>query len=123
MWAWFTWSNIGFRCCSKKKCAGWRGNGISPGEFYEFTWQSGRRRMGYPRSVSFEWPAVMTDPPNPAWAEPVPVAPNPVSIAVPDHELIRVIGSGSGGEVWLARNVLGTHRAVKIVYARAFEQR
>ena len=42
---------------------------------------------------------------------------------MPDHELIRIIGGGSGGEVWLARNVLGMCRAVKVVHARAFGQR
>jgi serine/threonine protein kinase len=47
---------------------------------------------------------------------------------VPDHELIRLIGSGAGGQVWLARNVLGTCRAIKIVqqqvyrHQRPFEQ-
>jgi WD40 repeat protein len=40
---------------------------------------------------------------------------------VPDHELLRCIGSGSYGEVWLARNVMGTFRAVKIVYRQTFE--
>ena len=34
---------------------------------------------------------------------------------VPDHELLQPIGRGSYGEVWLARNALGTLRAVKIV--------
>jgi eukaryotic-like serine/threonine-protein kinase len=64
----------------------------------------------------------MTDPANPAREEPA-VVPPAVPPVVPDHELIRVIGGGSSGEVWLARNILGTYRAVKIVYARAFEQR
>src|SRR5262245_16087762 len=40
---------------------------------------------------------------------------------IPDHELLRCIGRGSYGEVWLARNVMGTYRAVKIVYRRNFE--
>jgi hypothetical protein len=40
---------------------------------------------------------------------------------VPDHQLLRQIGGGSYGEVWLARNVLGTFRAVKIVYRHVFE--
>src|SRR5262247_2045221 len=40
---------------------------------------------------------------------------------VPDHELLRRIGSGSYGEVWLARNVLGGLRAVKIIYRHRFQ--
>jgi serine/threonine protein kinase len=35
--------------------------------------------------------------------------------AIPEHQLLRFIGRGGGGEVWLARNVLGSYRAVKIV--------
>lgn len=40
---------------------------------------------------------------------------------VPDHELIRLIGEGSYGEVWLARNSLGTHRAVKVIHCGRFK--
>ncbi len=40
---------------------------------------------------------------------------------IPDHSLLRVIGRGSYGEVWLARNVMGTLRAVKIVQRAAFD--
>jgi tetratricopeptide (TPR) repeat protein len=40
---------------------------------------------------------------------------------VPDHELIRRIGQGSYGEVWLARNTVGTWRAVKAVYRDNFK--
>src|SRR6266498_861877 len=40
---------------------------------------------------------------------------------VPDHELLRCIGGGSYGEVWLARSVIGTWRAVKVVYRNSFE--
>src|SRR5436190_3922632 len=39
---------------------------------------------------------------------------------IPDFELLRCIGRGSYGEVWLARNILGTYRAVKIVERKAF---
>src|SRR5687767_1109157 len=39
---------------------------------------------------------------------------------IPDHELLRCVGKGSYGEVWLARNVMGAYRAVKIVYRRTF---
>src|SRR2546429_5589493 len=41
--------------------------------------------------------------------------------SVPDHELLRRIGGGSYGEVWLARNKLGTLRAIKVVYRKTFE--
>ena len=40
--------------------------------------------------------------------------------SVPDHELLRVIGQGAYGEVWLARNILGEYRAVKVVWRRDF---
>jgi CHASE2 domain-containing sensor protein len=39
---------------------------------------------------------------------------------VPDHELLRPFDKGSYGKVWLARNILGTLRAVKIVFRREF---
>src|SRR5205814_10447871 len=39
---------------------------------------------------------------------------------IPDHELLRRVGEGAYGEVWLAKNVMGTFRAVKIVYRRRF---
>ena len=40
---------------------------------------------------------------------------------VPDHELLRQVGRGSYGEVWLARNVMGSFRAVKVVYRASFD--
>jgi serine/threonine protein kinase/Tfp pilus assembly protein PilF len=42
--------------------------------------------------------------------------------SISDHELLRRIGSGSYGEVWLARNVVGTWRAVKVVRRATFER-
>jgi len=42
-------------------------------------------------------------------------APAGAPITVPDHEMLRRIAAGSYGEVWLARSVTGTFRAIKIV--------
>jgi len=41
---------------------------------------------------------------------------------IPDHELICRIGQGNYGEVWLARNAVGTYSAVKIVFRTNFEK-
>ncbi len=40
---------------------------------------------------------------------------------IPDHTLLRPIGRGAYGEVWLARNVMGALRAVKLVWRRQFD--
>jgi formylglycine-generating enzyme required for sulfatase activity len=40
---------------------------------------------------------------------------------VPNHEMVRSIGRGSYGEIWLARTLTGMWRAVKIVDRRTFE--
>ena len=44
----------------------------------------------------------------------------PVKPVVPDHELLVRIGGGSYGDVWLARSVVGTWRAVKVVFRDRF---
>jgi WD40 repeat protein len=40
---------------------------------------------------------------------------------IPDHELIKRIGQGAYGEVWIARSVTGAFRAVKIVRRSSFD--
>ncbi len=44
--------------------------------------------------------------------------PNPT---IPDHDVLRKIGGGAYGEVWLARGVTGALRAVKVVWREDFE--
>ena len=40
---------------------------------------------------------------------------------IPEYELVIEIARGSYGQVWLARSVLGTWRAIKIVQRSLFE--
>lgn len=42
--------------------------------------------------------------------------------SIPDHELVRRIGGGSYGDVWLARTAIGTWRAVKVVFRDRFAE-
>jgi CHASE2 domain-containing sensor protein len=42
--------------------------------------------------------------------------------SIPDHSLLRCVGKGSYGQVWLARNVIGMHHAVKIVHQNEFHK-
>ena len=44
-----------------------------------------------------------------------------VAPLIPDHEMLRLIGKGSYGEVWLARSVTGAMRAVKVVQRSDFQ--
>ncbi|MEY3275513.1 MAG: hypothetical protein RL153_779 [Verrucomicrobiota bacterium] len=44
----------------------------------------------------------------------------PVPPAIPEHKLLRCIGTGSYGQVWLARSATGSWRAVKVVWRRLF---
>lgn len=40
---------------------------------------------------------------------------------IPNFTLLRPIGKGSYGEVWLARSVTGVYRAIKIIYRKSFD--
>ena len=43
------------------------------------------------------------------------------SLLIPDYTLIKVIGSGAYGEVWLARSLVGNHVAIKVLFRDRFD--
>ncbi|PYI81426.1 MAG: hypothetical protein DME26_19970, partial [Verrucomicrobia bacterium] len=47
--------------------------------------------------------------------------PNTALPQIPDHKLLRCIGRGAYGEVWLACSIMGTYRAVKVVRRKSFD--
>jgi WD40 repeat protein/serine/threonine protein kinase len=51
-----------------------------------------------------------------AWGDSTP----PTLPIIPEYTVVRFIGEGSYGQVWLAQNVLGGYRAVKVIYEKRF---
>jgi CHASE2 domain-containing sensor protein len=47
-------------------------------------------------------------------------APRSAGPMIPDHTLVRRVGKGAYGEVWLAKNAIGAYHAVKIMQRRLF---
>ena len=56
---------------------------------------------------------------RPVVAEPLAQRPQ-TSAVIPDHELLRCVGRGAYGEVWLARSIIGNYHIVKIMYQADF---
>ncbi|MFO1498809.1 MAG: AAA-like domain-containing protein [Verrucomicrobiota bacterium] len=61
-------------------------------------------------------------PNNPERTERLPHVADGPPVQIPDHQLLRCIGRGSYGVVWLAKNIMGSFRAVKIVYRKTFHE-
>jgi serine/threonine protein kinase len=65
--------------------------------------------------------------PVPDLVEPVgmpeALPPAGTQIVIPNHSLLRFIGKGAYGEVWLARDEIGAYHAVKIIHKKSFADR
>src|SRR6266496_744617 len=59
--------------------------------------------------------------PSGASRKAAPASPSSTPPGISEYELLRRIGGGSYGEVWLARNAVGTLRAIKVVYRKTFD--
>lgn len=82
-----------------------------------------RERLGEGRSATrsdssfrsdFETPSLFRQLLEPAGPEEAPV--------IPDFQMVRRLGEGSFGEVWLARTLAGVYRAVKVVRPGTFTE-
>jgi CHASE2 domain-containing sensor protein len=81
-------------------------------------------RARIPRFPHPSLPASPESAAKPASAHPRPTSAPVVTASdlpsIPDHRLIKCIGRGAYGEVWLVCDVIGRYHAVKIVKARNF---
>lgn len=62
------------------------------------------------------------EPPSGEGSSVAPAAPN-AGLLIPNYQLVRCIGKGAYGDVWLAFNELGVWYAVKIVERKTFSDR
>jgi serine/threonine protein kinase len=68
--------------------------------------------------------AGVVEAPVPSAEEPSPSVPAAdAPLVIHGHELLREIGQGAYGEVWLARDELGVFHAVKVIHKRTFADR
>jgi len=42
--------------------------------------------------------------------------------SVPEHQLLRRIGRGAFGEVWIGRDIIGSYHAIKLVFRDSFKE-
>jgi CHASE2 domain-containing sensor protein len=71
--------------------------------------------------ASLPQPAGNEELPDQALANRGPSGTGPGLPPIPNHRLLRRIGQGAYGEVWIAQDQIGTYHAVKIVYQRSFD--
>lgn len=102
--AWFSWTIIAF---AQVPCAlGWS----LRNQFFRLHREKEKLEWTLAEATKREEASKSMPPPKAA----------PAGLAIPDHTMVRRVGKGAYGEVWLARNAIGAYHAVKIVQRRNF---
>lgn len=58
--------------------------------------------------------------PSPGFDSSAPVSVAVAAPSIPEYELVRIVGRGSYGDVWLGRGITGVWRAIKVVWRHRF---
>jgi hypothetical protein len=72
--------------------------------------------MGHEFGIGIKGPGLLNAPAEASSSELLFRGFRETAPALSDHTLVRRVDTGEFGEVWLARNVLGEARAVKVIY-------
>lgn len=88
---------------------------------FTWAWHVAHRRRRAEPAASQASPPSSEVPTRPETGPASPPVSSPQPPRIPDHTLLRCVGKGSYGEVWLARNAVGLYHAVKIVHRRSFQ--
>jgi hypothetical protein len=75
--------------------------------------------MGHEFGIGIKGPGLLNAPAKASSSEPLLRGVRETAPALSDHTLVRRVGTGRYGEVWLARYGLGEARTVKVIYRHA----
>jgi CHASE2 domain-containing sensor protein len=117
---WFSWVTVvGAQVPCAFAYAAFRSRAIPAAEARR-SWESWAQAELVPAPVGRPDSALAT--PDDATQQESTPGTNDGAPTIPDHAVLRCIGQGGYGAVWLARNAVGLYHAVKIVYRRDFRR-
>ncbi len=114
--SWFSWATVSF--VQLPVAAGWSGLAQTRRlQREKLVWQ----RAAAKRTATRAYPGPAVSGRSAPSALPA-TTPDP-ALAIPNYTLLRTIGSGAYGQVWLVRDVVGSFQAIKIVRRASFKSR